>query len=357
MDEIQLMRDALINADAFAEIYRMHVARVYRYHMIHIGNAKDAEELTSQTFMTALDELRTFRGSSSLAAWVMEIATQKRLQDSRGNLRELPIDAVLYYQSAGLSTDKTSMQRMVIETISHALKQISADNAEAIILYFFSNLTSSEVSQVLKKNSTTVEMLIGRGIQDLRTRTSMTAGEEKDQTTIDPDSEEDALVEKLANTSSQITLDPLFISELEQVLVAHHQPKIKRALPLPLQQFVTVVGWVALMALAVFLLNWRVVPNAPAVQRTKAASQTPVITKVKSSAIASSPITRAPKPTATRLPTLEYIVQAGDNCTYIAERYGVTTDQLITFNRLNSSCDIWVDQKLVIPIMVTATPQ
>ena len=357
MDELQLMRDALINADAFAEIYRIHVARVYRYHMIHIGNVKDAEELTSQTFMTALEELRTFRGSSSLAAWIMEIATQKRLQDSRANLRELPIDAVLYYQSAVLSSDKTAMQRMAVETISHALKQLSADNAEAIILYLFSNLTSSEISQVLRKNSTTIELLIGRGIQDLRTRTSMTAGEEKDRTTIDPNSEEDALVEKLANTSSQITLDPLFISELEQVLVAHHQPKIKRALSLPLQQFVTVAGWVALMALALFLLNWRVVPNAPAVQRTKAALQTPVTTKVKSSAAASSPITRTPKPTATRFPILEYIVQAGDNCTYIAERYGMTIDQLIAFNRLNSSCDIWVDQKLVIPIMITATPQ
>ena len=356
MDDIQLIRDALVNADAFAEIYRMHVARVYRYHLIHIGNVKDAEELTSQTFMTVLNELRTFRGNNSLTAWVMEIATQKRLQDSRGNLRELPIDAVLYYQSAALSTDKLSMQRMAIETISHALKQISTDSAEAIILYFFSNLTSSEVSEVLRKSSTTVEMLIGRGIQDLRTRTSITASAENARTTNDPNAEEDALVEKLANTSSQIVLDPLFISELEQVLVAQHQPKIKRTLPLPLQQFVTVAGWVALMALAIFLLNWRVEPNAPSAQHTKTASQTPVITKVKSNVVASSPITRTPKPTATPLPVLEYIVQPGDNCTFIAERHGVTIDQLIAFNRLNSTCDIWVDQKLIIPIIVTTTP-
>jgi hypothetical protein len=243
-----------------------------------------------------------------------------------------------------------------IETISHALKQIAPDCAEALTLYFFGNLTSSEVSQVLKKNPASIEMLIGRGIQELRTRTSLTAAGYQEQSSIDLTAEEDALVEKLANTASQITIDPLFITELEQTLVAHHQPKTKWKLPLQLQQFTSVAGWVALMALGIFLLNWRVTPSSPAGHGTKTPSQTPLATKVKSSAVTSILITQTAKPTATRIPTLEYIVQSGDNCTYIAERYGVTVDQLITFNRLNSSCDIWVDQKLIIPIVVTATP-
>ena len=68
MDEIQFIREAVSDVNAFADLYRLHVARVYRYHMIHIGNMKDAEELTSQTFMAALKELRTFRGNSSIAA-------------------------------------------------------------------------------------------------------------------------------------------------------------------------------------------------------------------------------------------------------------------------------------------------
>jgi len=356
MDEMQFMHNAVSDAYAFSEFYRLHVTRVYRYHMIHIGNVKDAEELTSQTFMIALEKLPTFRRSGSLTAWMMGIATQKRSQDARGNRRELPTDAVLYYQNSGLSTDIAAIQRVKIETISHALKQISPDCAEAITLYFFGNLTSSEVSQVLKKNTATIEMLIGRGIQELRTRTSLTAAGQKEQRSIDPTSEEDALVEKLANTASQITLDPLFISELEQALVARHQPKTKWTLLLQLQQFVSVAGWVALMAIGIFLLNWRITPNSPAVQGTKAPSQTSLATKVKSSAIASNLITKTAKPTTTRIPMLEYFVQAGDNCTYIAERYGVTIDQLITLNHLNSSCDIWVDQKLVIPIMTTATP-
>ncbi len=353
MDETQLMRDAVSDANTFAELYRRHVTRVYRYHMIYIGNVKDAEELTARTFMTALEELHTFRGSGSPAAWLMGIAAQKRLQDARGNRRELPTDAVLYYQSSALPTEKTAMQRMEIETISHALKQISADYAEAIILYFFGSLTSAEVSQVLKKNPATVEMLIGRGIQDLRARTSLTTDGEKDQRTIDPNAEEDALVEKLSDTAGQIIPDPLFISELEQALAASHQPKTKWTLPLHLRQLASVAGWIVLLAIGVFLLNWRVTSN-PSIQQAAATSRTLLVTEAVSGAT-STPIPRTARATPTRIPTLEYTVQAGDTCTYIADQHGVTIDQLITFNDLNSSCDIYIDQILVIP-KTTPTP-
>jgi LysM repeat protein len=230
------------------------------------------------------------------------------------------------------------------------LKQIAPDHAEAIILYFFSNLTSAEVSQVLKKSPAAIEMHIGRGIQDLRTRTSLTADGEKGQKAIDPDSEEDALLEKLADTASRIIPDPLFISELEQALIANHQPKIKRTLPVHLQQLGSVVGWIMLIAIGAFLLNWRVAAN-PAIKRATATLRTPLVTEAASS----TPIPRTVRVTPTRIPTQEYTVQSGDTCTYIAERFSVTIDELITLNDLNSACDIYIDQILVIPI-TTSTP-
>src|SRR4030095_2019225 len=100
MDEIELLVAATSSANAFAELYRLHVTHVYRYHMAHVGVAKDAEDLTSQTFMAALEKLGSFRRSGSFVSWLMEIAAQKRHNDIRGNRRELLVDAVLYYQSA-----------------------------------------------------------------------------------------------------------------------------------------------------------------------------------------------------------------------------------------------------------------
>lgn len=173
MDEIQLAREALSNIEAFAELYRRHVTRVYRYHMAHIGNTKDAEDLTSQTFMAAMEGLRSFRGSSSFAAWIMGIASKKRLMYFRGNKFEVSLDEALQIPTPNLPTDKAAIQRLKLESIARALRQISPERAEAITLSYFGGLSNLEVSRVLNKSEAAVKMLISRGLQDLRERTSL----------------------------------------------------------------------------------------------------------------------------------------------------------------------------------------
>jgi RNA polymerase sigma-70 factor (ECF subfamily) len=170
MDEIKLARDAVANVDAFAELYRLHVTRLYR---ARTGNVKDAEDLTSQTFMAALEGIRSFRGSGSFAAWVMGIASKKRLMHFRGSRPEVPLDAALHYPSLSLPTDKAATQRLELESVTRALKQISPDRAEAIILVYFGGLSNLETSRVLNKSEAAVKMLISRGLQDLRERTSL----------------------------------------------------------------------------------------------------------------------------------------------------------------------------------------
>lgn len=172
-DETSLAREAAVSADAFAELYRRHITRVYRYHAAHTGNVKDAEDLTSQTFMAALEGIRSFRGDAPFAAWLMGIASKKRFLFFRRRRPEVPIEAALQIPSPSLPTDKAAMSRLRIESISRALKQISADRAEALILRFFGELSMAEIGSVLNKSEAAVKMLVARGLQDLRERTSL----------------------------------------------------------------------------------------------------------------------------------------------------------------------------------------
>ncbi len=172
MDETQLAREAISNVDAFTELYQRHATRVYRYHLAHTGNVKDAEDLTSQTWMAVLESIRSFRGTGSFAAWIMGIASKKRLMYFRGNKRELPLESALHIPSPGLTPDKEASQRLQMETISRTLRLISPDRAEAVILSFFGGLSNLEISRVLNKSEAAVKMLISRGVQDLRERTS-----------------------------------------------------------------------------------------------------------------------------------------------------------------------------------------
>lgn len=172
-DDADLAYLARTDMDAFAELYRRHVTSVYRYHIAHIGNAKDAEDLTSQTFMAALEGIRTYRGTGSFAAWIMGIAYRKQALFFRRNKPEVPLDAALHIPTPSLPTDKAVARRLQVEQVHLALKHISPERAEALILCFFGGLKPAEAGRILKKSESAVKMLISRGLNDLRTRTSL----------------------------------------------------------------------------------------------------------------------------------------------------------------------------------------
>ena len=78
MNDARLAAQARSDPEAFAELYRRHVLSIYRYHLAHTGNVTDAEDLTSQTFMAALEGIRSYRGTGPYIAWLIGIASRKR---------------------------------------------------------------------------------------------------------------------------------------------------------------------------------------------------------------------------------------------------------------------------------------
>lgn len=175
LDDIGLAQEARTDPQAFAELYRRHVLSIYRYHLAHTGNIKDAEDLTSQTFMAALEGIRSFRGTGPCISWLIGIAVRKwaLFFRRRGHKAEVSLDEALHIPTPGLPPDKAAARRLQIEQILGVLRSISPDRAEAIILCFFSDLNFAEAGLVLGKSEAAVKMLISRGLQDLRTRTSL----------------------------------------------------------------------------------------------------------------------------------------------------------------------------------------
>lgn len=91
----------------------------------------------------------------------------------RGRKPEVPLEAALHIPSPGLTPDKETARRLQMDSVSRALRQITPDRAEAIALSFFGGLSNLEIGRALNKSEDAVKMLISRGLQDLRGRTSL----------------------------------------------------------------------------------------------------------------------------------------------------------------------------------------
>jgi RNA polymerase sigma-70 factor, ECF subfamily len=74
----------------FEEIYDEHVVRIYRFLHARVGNRPDAEDLTAQVFMRAIEQLDTTREPAQITSWLYRVAANLAADYWRGFYR-LPL--------------------------------------------------------------------------------------------------------------------------------------------------------------------------------------------------------------------------------------------------------------------------
>lgn len=58
----------------FEQVYDRHVVGIYRFIYARVGNHPDAEDLTAQVFVRAVEQLDTEREPGQIAAWLYRVA-------------------------------------------------------------------------------------------------------------------------------------------------------------------------------------------------------------------------------------------------------------------------------------------
>jgi RNA polymerase sigma-70 factor (ECF subfamily) len=58
----------------FEQVYDEHVVGIYRFIYARVGNHPDAEDLTAQVFVRAVEQLDTSRDRGQIAAWLYRVA-------------------------------------------------------------------------------------------------------------------------------------------------------------------------------------------------------------------------------------------------------------------------------------------
>jgi RNA polymerase sigma-70 factor (ECF subfamily) len=156
---------------AFAELYRRHLPRVYRYLLARTGDIHQAQDLAAQTFLAALEHIAAYRGQGEFAAWLLTIARNKAHDHfRRGRRPTLPLDAAAEMAAPGPAPEQLVAGRLEVEQVAHALRTLAPDRSEALALRLFSGLSIAEVGRVMGKSEAAAKMLVHRAMRDLRER-------------------------------------------------------------------------------------------------------------------------------------------------------------------------------------------
>ena len=77
----------------FEQVYGEHVVGIYRFVYARVGNRPDAEDLTAQVFVRAVEQLDTTREPRQIAAWLYRVA-QNAIADHWRAFYRLPVIGV-----------------------------------------------------------------------------------------------------------------------------------------------------------------------------------------------------------------------------------------------------------------------
>ncbi|WP_220454256.1 RNA polymerase sigma factor [Nocardioides immobilis] len=155
----------------FEDVYREHVASVWRYVRLRVPSDSDAEDVTSVVFEKALTSWPSYdAGRGSVAGWLVGIARHAVADWWRKHGRELPAEhpGGRTEQTAEDDPEGDALRRLGADDVRRRLGVLTAREREAVALRFGSELNSSEMAVVLGVSPSAARMLVHRALGRLR---------------------------------------------------------------------------------------------------------------------------------------------------------------------------------------------
>jgi RNA polymerase sigma-70 factor (ECF subfamily) len=177
-DDRALAHAARTDRDAFAQLYRRHADRVYRYLLVRLADQHLAQDATAQTFLVALERLATYRGEGEFVSWLLGIARHKAADVLRARRASLPLEAAVAVESPQPRPDQVVETRLRLDEVGRALRSIAPERAEALALRVIGGLSAAEAGVVMGKSEAAVKMLVSRAVRDLRARLAVSSEDE-----------------------------------------------------------------------------------------------------------------------------------------------------------------------------------
>lgn len=158
--------------EAFLELYHRYNLTVYRYFIAWTGNEHAAQELTSQTFLTAYARITSYQLGGRFVKRLFEIANYIRRNHSSRRGEDFLQGSPPGIPGNGIITDAGAPFPKEISTIAWAIGGLTNDMAEALALRFFAGFDTSDIGQIMVKSDAAVKMLVYSGLCDLKDRLS-----------------------------------------------------------------------------------------------------------------------------------------------------------------------------------------
>jgi len=171
MDDQELIVLAKDDKEAFGELYERYMRKIYNYIFYRVGNAQDAEDLTSRVFYRAMGHIDNYvdRGVP-FQAWLYRIAHNLVANFHRDQSRRkiIPLDDYVAHSLRSDAPDRQAEASEDEERLMAAIHRLPPERQQLILLKFIQQKSNAEIGEIMNRTEGAIKSLYHRTLLALR---------------------------------------------------------------------------------------------------------------------------------------------------------------------------------------------
>jgi len=156
------------NLDEFGVLYDEYFEKIYNFIYYKIHHKESAEDLTSQTFIKALEKIGNYSPNKGLfSSWIYRIARNKVIDYYRTRKSEKDISDVWDLKSdQDIVSDLDTREKLA--EVSKYLAKLNPEQREIVVMRVWDSLSYQEISEIIEKSEANCRMIFSRTMTKLR---------------------------------------------------------------------------------------------------------------------------------------------------------------------------------------------
>ena len=168
--------------EAFDEIFRLYLKRVYRQGLRLTGRELDAEDVVQEVFLNVYKKIKTFRGQSQFETWLYRLTINAALMKLRSNKRRREVflcDYLPWFQKDRRhqirpeadwfhQVDDPSKRHELQQLLGRALNELGPRDRAIILMSDLEGYTDREIAGVFDLSLSAVKTRLHRARLFLR---------------------------------------------------------------------------------------------------------------------------------------------------------------------------------------------
>lgn len=167
MIDVEVVRQAKLgNQESFAQVYDLIAPELYKVALYVLGNAQDAEDAVSETFVEAYKGIHNLRDEASFKRWMLAILSVRCKRRIGGYIKDRKnVDIEELTELPSPERDNPNPEHV---SVRDALATLTEQERQIVVLASVQGYTTREVAEMLGLPHGTVSSKLHRTLKKLK---------------------------------------------------------------------------------------------------------------------------------------------------------------------------------------------